>query len=120
MRLQFGAAALTVWRREFNNRCNAVAFRRDAPLMKFRTPVNLVLADCPVSYSKHNSTASELQQLGLATPSKATTAIQVLTSLFFQPLTRPDASGTLQQPHRPIIRANLMRIHLWTQVLRCV
>jgi hypothetical protein len=112
--------ALTVWRAGFNNQQNAVAIRRDAPLMKFRTPGNLVIADCPVSYSKHDSAASESQQLGFSTPSKAKAATELFTTTFLQSPTRPDASGKLHYPHHPIIHAIIMRIPLWTQALRCV
>ncbi len=86
--------------------------------MKCRTPGNLLITDCTVSHSKHDSTASESQQLGLATLSKAAT--ELFTTPFLQSPTRPDASGKLQHPHHPIIRAIIMRISLWTQALRCV
>ena len=83
--------------------------------MKFRTPGNLVITDCPVSYSEHSS---KPQQVGRFTPSNAAT--ELLITLFPQPLTRPDVSGNLQQIHHTIIREIIMRIPLWTQVLRCV
>ena len=83
--------------------------------MKFRTPGNLVIADCPVSYSER---FSKPQQVGRFTPSEAAT--ELFVTPFPQPLTRPDVSGKLQQPHHSIIRAIIMRIPIWTQVLRCV
>ena len=115
MRLQMCAVALTVCRCGFNNQDNAVAIRQDVPLMKFRTPGNLVITDCPVSYREH---FSKPQQVGCFTPTKAATELFIMP--FPQPLARPDVSGTLQQIHHTIIRAIIMRIPIWTQVLRCV
>jgi hypothetical protein len=109
------AAALTVCRCGFNNQRNAVAIRQDVPLIKFRTPGNLVITDCPVSYSEH---LSKPQQVGRSTPATAFT--ELFITPFPQPLTRPDVSGKQQQLHHSIIRAIIMRIPLWTQVLRCV
>jgi|GEM_PF-2830576 len=73
--------------------------------MKFRTPIKLVIANCPVSYSKHDSTVSEPELQGPATLSAlfaAKAVTQLFTTPFFKSLTRPDASGTLQQPYRPL------------------
>ncbi len=86
--------------------------------MKFRTRGNLVIADCPVSYSKHDSTASESQQLGLSAPFQVVDPCN--TSLILQTLTRLDASDNQHHLQHPNFRDIIMRIPLWTQVLRCV
>lgn len=91
--------------------------------MKFRTPINLVLANCPVSYSKLNNTASALQLLVLATLPAAKLVTQLFTTYttpFLQPLTRPDASGTPHHLTAHFFHVITMRIPLWTQVLRYV
>jgi|WetSurMetagenome_2_1015567.scaffolds.fasta_scaffold171438_2 hypothetical protein len=86
--------------------------------MKCRTPGNLLITDCTVSHSKHDSTASESRLLGLATPSRV--ASELFTTPLLQSPTRPDASGKQQRFNHPIIRAIIMRIPLWTQALRYV
>jgi hypothetical protein len=80
MLVQFDTAALTASRREFNNHCNAVAIRRGVPLMNFQAPGNQVIADCPVSHSKHHSATSVYRLLGLSTPAKL--ALELLTTPF--------------------------------------
>jgi hypothetical protein len=117
MYVDFVATPLTVLGCGFNNQANAVAMYRGVLLIIFPRQGNLITADYLARSDKYYNAASDFQQLGLATPSKA-------TPLFFLPSlqykTRPDVSDIKQQSIYLTFYVITIRIPLWTQVLRCV
>ena len=111
-------AGLTARCRRFNNQWNAVAIRREVPLMNLWTPGSLVNTYCPVSNCKHHAAASVYRQLGFSTPSKD--AHVFFTQSFLQvPPDRTYRASASKFTH-PLFSEIVMRIPPWTQVLRCV